>query len=85
MVTVVLSETVEFYNTNRGQIGALFNGQKFYKNYQGSDGAVSWICGNRHLCKCRIRTKGHNVIFVSENGHSPECIEADLVENEIGP
>ncbi|KAF9805660.1 hypothetical protein SFRURICE_012643 [Spodoptera frugiperda] len=65
-------------------IGALYNGQRFYKNYMGTDGVVSWICHNKHICNRRIKTLGRQVVATSNKTHSMRCIELELEDGTLG-
>ncbi|CAD0200286.1 unnamed protein product [Chrysodeixis includens] len=65
--------TVQYFTTGRGQIGAMFEGRRFHKNYQGKGDVVSWICHNK-TCRRRIRTSGRHVVELSKTYHVDDCI-----------
>ncbi|PZC76983.1 hypothetical protein B5X24_HaOG203934 [Helicoverpa armigera] len=80
---VGIVEKVRFYTTARGQLGVVYNGQKYYRSYGGSGGLVSWVCRNKHVCSRRIKTLGQKVVSVSSKAHSNTCIELDLQDSRF--
>lgn len=81
-IWIKILDAVEFFTTVRGHIAARYKGQKYYKNYQGKDGFVSWICHNKHVCNRRIKTMGNCLHGISDKPHSDKCVMLDLEESD---
>lgn len=54
-----------FFTTKRGKLGVKYNNSIYHKNYEGTNGLITWTCSFKK-CRSRIRTRG--LEFVSSVG-----------------